>query len=659
MPSPRYLTKSRFKLALDCPTKLYYTRKEEYKNKSDSDSFLEALAQGGFQVEELARMDYPDGIAIIGDDYNYDLLAEKTRKLLEQENITIFEPAFLVDNLFVRVDILVKKGNNIKLIEVKAKSIRSVDHQSFIKSNGKLGGGWDLYLYDIAFQKYVIQCCYPEWDISSYLKLADKDAVTTVDGLHQCFKVISNSDLRTGIEKKEGLTKADLGNPILFDMNVDEEIDLILNQNPVDDTRSFQETVEHFRVHYREDSKLFTEIGPHCKGCEFITENHSNGFKSGFHECWQEQLQISKERIDQPKVYDVWYNPAKQAIEEGRYFMDELTENDIDIRPAAGKLSRSERQWLQVEKHQEQDDSPYFDIDNLREELGSWKYPLNFIDFETTAVAIPFVAGMHPYEQLAFQFSHHTVYEDGTVEHFSEYLNTEIGAFPNFDFIRALKNSLSQNDGSIFRYHNHENTIVNVVYNQLLTSDEPDKQELLDFIETISHNTGKNAKIWCGDRDMIDLQKTVVNYYYDPVTGGSNSIKAILPAVLHSSEFLQKKYQQPIANLNLTSRNFTDDHVFLKFENGKPVSPYKALPSVFDGWDNEQLEKVSESLTEIKDGGAALFAYQKLQFKDVPRIERKAIRESLLRYCELDTLAMVMIYEYFREKCKKELNIPN
>ena len=245
--NPRYLTKSRFKLALDCPTKLYYTRKEQYENKSDSDSFLEALAQGGFQVEELARMDYPNGIAIIGDDYNYDLLAEKTRRFLEQENVTIFEPAFLINDLFIRVDILVKKGNNIKLIEVKAKSISSIDHQSFIKSNGKLGGGWDLYLYDIAFQKYVIQSCYPEWNISSYLKLADKNATTTVDGLHQCFKVVSGSDLRTGIEKKEGITKADLGDPILCEINVNEEIDLILNTNPLDENRSFEETVKHYK----------------------------------------------------------------------------------------------------------------------------------------------------------------------------------------------------------------------------------------------------------------------------------------------------------------------------------------------------------------------------------------------------------------------------
>ena len=653
MKSPRYLTKSRFKLALDCPTKLYYTRKQAYENKSDSDSFLEALAQGGFQVEELARMDYPEGYAILGEDYNYRLLADKTAELLKQENVTIFEPAFLVNGLFIRVDILVKTGDNVKLIEVKAKSIRSADHQSFINSKGKLSGGWDLYLYDIAFQKYVMQLAYPDWKISLYLKLADKNAVTTVNGLHQCFKVVSGSDLRTGIEKKDGLTPADLGDSILCTINVDEEIDLILDTNPLDETRNFEETVNYFRDHYREDIKLFSEIGAQCRGCEFITEDHSNGSKSGFHECWQEQLQLTKEEIDRPKAYDVWYNPARKVLEEGRFFMEELTENDLNIRPEAGKLSRSERQWLQIQKHLENDDTPYCDIDNLKEELSSWTFPLNFIDFETTAVALPFTAGMHPYEQVAFQFSHHIVYEDGRVEHFNEYLNTKIGVLPNFDFIRALRDSLTVNQGSIFRYHNHENTIVNVIYNQLLNSDETDKEELLAFIESISHNTSKNAKSWEGERDMIDLQKTVVNYYYDPVTGGSNSIKAILPAVLHSSSYLRHKYRQPLGNLDVTSENFPDDHVFLKIENGKVINPYKALPPIFDGWDNEKLEQVSERLTEISDGGAALFAYQKLQFEDVPDIEHKAIREGLLRYCELDTLAMVMIYEYFREVCKQ------
>ena len=40
-------------------------------------------------------------------------------------------------------------------------------------------------------------------------------------------------------------------------------------------------------------------------------------------------------------------------------------------------------------------------------------------------------------------------------------------------------------------------------------------------------------------------------------------------------------------------------------------------------------------------------AYARLQFDEISDDEREELREVLLRYCELDTLAMVMIYEYF------------
>ncbi len=44
----RYLTKSRFKLGLECPIKLYYTNKENvYANTKKDDPFLKALASGG------------------------------------------------------------------------------------------------------------------------------------------------------------------------------------------------------------------------------------------------------------------------------------------------------------------------------------------------------------------------------------------------------------------------------------------------------------------------------------------------------------------------------------------------------------------------------------------------------------------------------------
>lgn len=650
MKKPRYLTKSRFKLALDCPTKLYYTRKPEYENQGETDTFLQALAQGGFQVEELARMQYPEGVAIVGDDYNYNLVVARTNELLTQENVVIFEPAFLVDGLFIRVDILVKKGNNVQLIEVKAKSTRSANHTSFIK-NEKLTGGWDAYLYDIAFQKYVMQLAYPHWQISSALQLVDKDAICTVNGLNQCFKIVQNSENRTGIEKKAGLGLADIGEPILCKISVDDEMDLIHQINPINPTQSFNEMVNYFRDQYANDIKIQTEIGKRCGGCEFKSDTLNGASKSGFHECWQEQTKLSIDEINRPKVWDVWnFRRSSNLAAEGKFFMYELTEEDVGVKAEAGRMSTSERRWAQIEKQISEDSTPLVAIDDLRDELASWKFPLNFIDFETTAVAIPFTAGRRPYEQLAFQFSHHIVYEDGRVVHHNQYLNTEIGVFPNFDFIRALKTSLEVNDGSIFRYHNHENTIVNVIYNQLKVSDEKDRHELMDFIQSISHSTGSNADNWTGDRDMIDLYKTVLKYYYNPAMGGSNSIKAVLPAVLNSSDFLKNKYCQSISKIGLSSLNFDKDYIFLEYKDGKAISPYQLLPPIFDGWDKYSLDAAITEIEGISDGGAALTAYGKLQFEEVSKEETNAIREGLLRYCELDTLAMVMIYECFREE---------
>jgi hypothetical protein len=74
MSNPRYLTKSRFKLALDCETKLFYINKKGYPDTKLDDSFLAALAEGGFQVGELAKYYYPRGTEIPYG--NYDSMFE-------------------------------------------------------------------------------------------------------------------------------------------------------------------------------------------------------------------------------------------------------------------------------------------------------------------------------------------------------------------------------------------------------------------------------------------------------------------------------------------------------------------------------------------------------------------------------------------------------
>jgi hypothetical protein len=59
----KVLSKSRFKIGLSCPNKLFFSGNKSYKNKEHDNTFLASLAEGGFQVEALARLSYPSNYA--------------------------------------------------------------------------------------------------------------------------------------------------------------------------------------------------------------------------------------------------------------------------------------------------------------------------------------------------------------------------------------------------------------------------------------------------------------------------------------------------------------------------------------------------------------------------------------------------------------------
>lgn len=648
----KVLTKSRFKLGLECPNKLYYTKKKEYADTKVSDTFLEALAEGGFQVEELARMHYPNGVLIEGNDWDYQLLWEQTQELLRNENVIIYEAAFLIDGLFIRTDVLVKQGDSIELIEVKAKSFTPDDENLFIGKRGGMVSSWKPYLFDIAFQKYVIQLCFPEWKIQSYIMMADKSKKASINGLNQLFRISSKGENRTGILKKVSSIK-ETGDSVLGRKNVSQIVaDIEANKFKYHDSLTFTDSINLFKKVYQNDEYAnWNTSFSACKTCEFKSEDDE--LKSGFKECFTKQHNWTETDFSKPNIFDVYFfTKGNKLFEEGIYFKDELTEDKVGLKVEAEKLTTSHRQWLQIEKEVNNDNEIYVDTEGLKQEMDKWVFPIHFIDFETSAVALPFNKGLKPYEQIAFQFSHHIYHENGKIEHANEYINNKAGVFPNFEFLRALKEALEKDNGTIFKYSNHENTILNAIYAQLLDSDEEDKEELIRFIHSISHSKSDSAVKWKGDRDMVDLWDVEKRYYYNPLTKGSNSIKAVLPASLSSSKFLQEKYSKPLNQINVSSKNFSENHVWLEIENNVVKSPYKMLPSLFNGWSEEEIENTLSEIEDIANGGAALTAYGKLQYTDMEKSEIDELTNALLKYCELDTLAMVMIYEHFRELIK-------
>ena len=645
----QFLTKSRFKLGMECPNKLFYaSRKDEYANQKMDDSFLESLAKGGFQVEALARLHYPEGVFI--DAENNEKAWEQTQSLLQKEKVTLFEAAFKYENLFVKSDIIVKDGTKIKLIEVKAKSYDPTDGECFMSKKGDLKSKWVSYFFDLAYQKYVIQQCCPEFKVTAYLMLADKSKRATINGLNQMFRIPNGGDPRRDIIQKI-TTLDEIGESVLTEIHVNGMVDDIIHGEITYEDQSISQLIGKFdsiiqKNEYPECPPTFRA----CKKCEFkaTAVEESKGKRSGFKECFKKQLQWSDIDFNRPTIFEIWnLRTGQELMNEGRIFLDYLTESDFAVQSNGLTLTAGERQWLQVQKASNNDPQPFVLYESLKDEMDGWKYPYHFIDFETSAVALPYNAGSHPYEQVAFQFSHHIMNQNGSIEHKTQYINNIPGEFPNFLFVRALMECLEQDEGSIFRYATHENSILNVIKHQLENSKEPDKDRLIEFIMSITESTKDSTMHWQGARSMVDLKKVIVEFYYNPLTKGSNSLKYVLPSILKTSDYLKEKYGKPISAINVTSLNLPTSHVWLKTADGMVVNPYKSLPPLFENWDILELENNLSDLENIADGGAALTAYSKLQFEDMSEKERKEITKALLKYCELDTLAMVMLVEHF------------
>lgn len=658
MSKNRYLTKTKFKLGTECPTKLFYTGKKEYANQNLDDSFLLALADGGFQVGELAKCYFPGGHDIKALDYD-QALAE-TNELLNQHQVIIYEAAIKTGNLFIRVDILVKKGNQFCLYEVKSKSFEPKKENPFTKKNGEIKATWAPYLYDVTFQRFVVSQAFPQYDVSAYLMMADKSATCPTDGLNQKFQLVKDRNGRKSVRVSNSLTEADLTPPILCTVNVDKGCDQVFTSTYGSSALalSFKAQIELFSDHYCSDKKIISPISTSCSSCEFHTTNHDQktGLKNGKKECWKEQLNWNDEDLESLTVLDVWnFRKKTKLIEAGRIKMTDILKTDVAPKPDKNPgISASERKWLQIEKYQAGDNSIWVDRENLIRIMNSWIFPLHFIDFETTMVAIPFNAGRKPYEGIAFQFSHHMVHQDGTVEHSGEYLSTEQGEFPNYNFVRALKTELETSEGTIFRYSNHENTFLNMIYRQL--KDDPmvdDRLDLCNFIKSITKSVGASAEQWIGKRNMVDMWEIVKRFYYDPATNGSNSIKQVLPAILNSSAYLKDKYSKPIygASGGIKSINFKNWQ-WIKIEDGSAVDPYKMLPKMFQDISDKDMEILSDD-SRLQDGGAAMTAFARMQFEIMSDYERMEIRKALLKYCELDTMAMVMIYEGWKDLLEK------
>jgi hypothetical protein len=710
---PRHLTKSRFKLALECPTKLYYSKPSNgYFDKNQNNDFLQALADGGNQLGEIAKFKYhpnPIGDAITVEALDYEESVDQTNQMLAVAGrAVIAEAALLHAPFFVRVDILIRDeaSKTIEIIEVKSKSVtQETISARFKNSKGQFDSNWLPYLYDVTFQAEVARFVFPGYHIRSRLLLLDASVPCEKDGVHQLFQITfkkqpGNDMPRVQILTPPQLTLEDIGSlDFLREVEVSDivaDLRIMPINNAAHIPDKYRENLTTFMNWAGEiqmnGSKPFHGVSKACKNCQFRASAQETK-RSGVHECWQMALgqgllhggaNVEDRAI--PLSIDLWGGAtgargmADVVLSMGRAFLSNVDEDDIRPSKAYSGLGMSpfERRMAQIHASQGKGQELLLDTDRLSE-MAEWQWPLHMIDFETSAPALPFFKTMKPYETLAFQFSHHVMEKqtDGSVSirHANQWISTEAGRFPSIDFVRALRKALMPDGtltGTVFRYHNHENRVLRSLRKVILQAGlgcVPETKDLIDFIDLITKATGDEVKEigeFVGERPMVDLHRLIQEGYYSKHAGGSISLKFMLPAVLKDAQDVANLYRKPglySAGLAVESLNFQGPlgHTWLQTDKGD--DPYKTLPGIFGaehGVLNDMLMRLAghdEEDGAINQGGLAMTAYNYTQFKDLSAFERKSIEQALLRYCELDTLAMVMLVQGLMELRGTPLNV--
>ncbi len=134
---PKLLTKSNYLLGLQCPKLLWVAKNDKQRIPEPDEITLKKFSEGHI-IGELATRVFPKGQNIPDENFKENL--ENTKKLISKR-IPLFEPAFMVDNLYSRADILVPVGEDEwDIVEVKS--------ATKVK---------DVNIHDVSFQKYTYE----------------------------------------------------------------------------------------------------------------------------------------------------------------------------------------------------------------------------------------------------------------------------------------------------------------------------------------------------------------------------------------------------------------------------------------------------------------------------------------------------------------------
>jgi len=552
----------------------------DYPNTNEENDFLTYLAESGHLVGEIARMAYPEGHRVASLDP--DEAEHETQRLLAQDRVVIFEAMLRAGPLFARIDILIKDGRDCRLIEVKSKKAPP----SFLTNAGdRVRADWVPYVEDLAYQTHLAQAAMPGLCITPWLMLTDGDARCQTANLHSLFEVRREGrrcevSFHGNASERQEL----VGLLSLHDMST--EVALVLPEVAAA-AAPLAALVAPEAPHPR------PELSARCRKCEFRV---GHGVEpNGFRECWGALA------VPAPHIFDLHHGDLlkgggsrvlNQMIRGGRTSMFDVRDDEWAV---TDKPYR-QRQAMQIENTRL--DREWIDP-ALAEVMRAARYPLQFVDFEFDQSAVPHVPGTGPWSRIAFQWSLHRIPAPGApVEHL-EFLDTA-SPDPHPGFLRGLRDALDLR-GTVLVWSSAEAATLR---NLITGRDQPGIQEWID-------------QLVAEDGPILDMEKLTLRFHFHPAMKGQTSIKKVFPPAWRAC--------RAVDTLPACAE-------FLEYSaDGQRRDPYALLAERNPDF-------------PVADGTGAILAYHALKSGRLPCNKTATLRQQLLTYCRLDTLAMLVIW---------------
>ena len=365
---PHLLTKSRYTAYLQCPKCLWMTINKPEKAVAEPipESRIKAgiavgnLAKGYFGVYHEATKRKDDGSIDIA------AMLKETQKLMADPSVeTICEAAFEKDGCYCAVDLLHRENGGWAIYEVKSSTAKDYEQDYEVNDDEdsptagkkkKEEKPDDVYIWDVSFQKYVLEQC----DVpvtGTYLMQLDKHYV--FDGKLDTKKLFYIYDMAKLVAEESFQIK---------DLVAKAQEKLTEKKEPKDDLNN---------------------------GCN---KPYTCPFKAY---C------LKKHHVPSPSVFNLYKLQWRTALKfywKGLLTFKQL-QNDAKYIKYNSERTTGPIRDIQMESTLSKVD--IIDKAKIRAFLAGLKYPIYHLDFETIQLAIPEYKGTKPYQQIPTQYSLH------------------------------------------------------------------------------------------------------------------------------------------------------------------------------------------------------------------------------------------------------------